>query len=37
MMTSQIVRFEDSAKTQNSKYPENEILFFPSDKKAHSL
>ena len=30
MMTSQMLKFEDSWKTQKSKYFENEAKFFPN-------
>ena len=33
MITSQILNFADSSKTQKSKYLENEILFFLQMKK----
>ena len=33
MMTSQILQFLDLPKIQKLKYPENEILFFASNKK----
>ena len=37
MMTSQILKFVDFAKTQKSGYLKNETLFFSSNKKIHWL
>ena len=37
MMTWQILKFLDLTKTWKSTYPENETIFFSSDKKIHYL
>ena len=37
MMTSQILKFLDFTKTWKSRYPENETIFFSSNKKIHYL
>ena len=37
MMTSQILKFVDSWKTQKSEYPEKETKIFPFSKKNYQL